>query len=196
MAQFALPTGLLGRVAGLVMARRPSNQRRNAWTLQLLAIQPHERVLELGFGPGWAIARAAMLATRGKIVGVDPSEVMRTQALRRNRTAVHRGQVELRKGTVGDLAGAAPFHKAYAVNLFMFWPEPVSVLREVAALLVPGGVVALTVQPRQVNATDADTGVAAQRMAAALGAAGFRDIRTEVLALRPVGAACCLGTRP
>ena len=52
--QFSRPTGLLGRVAGLIMATRPSNLERNMRTLALADIQPEDRVLEIGFGPGVA----------------------------------------------------------------------------------------------------------------------------------------------
>jgi hypothetical protein len=36
VAQFGHPSGMLGRIAGAVMARRPSNRERNAWTVRLL----------------------------------------------------------------------------------------------------------------------------------------------------------------
>lgn len=72
------------------MATRPSNLERNMRTLALVDIQPDDRVLEIGFGPGIAIERAAELARRGKVIGVDHSELMLRQASRRNATC-HRG---------------------------------------------------------------------------------------------------------
>jgi len=50
LSQFGRPSGALGALAGAVMAHRGSNQRRNAWTVQLLDIQPDDRVLEIGYG--------------------------------------------------------------------------------------------------------------------------------------------------
>lgn len=82
--QFGHPTGPLGHVAGWIMARRGSNQARNAWTLELLEIGPAHRVLELGFGPGQAISRLAPGLTTGCIVGLDHSAAMLAQARRRN----------------------------------------------------------------------------------------------------------------
>jgi hypothetical protein len=41
---------LLGRVIGRGMARH--NEREARWTVDLLAIEPDARVLEIGFGPG------------------------------------------------------------------------------------------------------------------------------------------------
>jgi len=51
--QFHKPTRFLGRVAGWIMANRPSNIERNRWTVDLLNVQPSDHVLEIGFGPDW-----------------------------------------------------------------------------------------------------------------------------------------------
>ena len=50
--QFGRPTGIVGRLVGLVMATRTSNRERNRRTIELLQIQPDDRVLEIGYGPG------------------------------------------------------------------------------------------------------------------------------------------------
>jgi DNA-binding CsgD family transcriptional regulator len=47
-AQFGRPTGLWGSAAGLLMAHRPSNRRRNAWAVSLLDVRRDDRVLEIG----------------------------------------------------------------------------------------------------------------------------------------------------
>ena len=53
--QFGNPHGPLGRLAGRIMATRGSNIERNRWTVDLLELKPHHRVLEVGYGPGLAI---------------------------------------------------------------------------------------------------------------------------------------------
>jgi hypothetical protein len=55
-SQFHRPAGLLGRVVGWIMANRPSNIERSRWTVDLLNVQPTDHVLEIGFGPGLALA--------------------------------------------------------------------------------------------------------------------------------------------
>ena len=95
VAQFGQPTGIVGRLVGLVMARRPSNRERNRRTIELLQIRDGDRVLEIGFGPGLAIEMAARLARSGKVVGVDHSDVMLRQASHRNRAAIAAGRVQL-----------------------------------------------------------------------------------------------------
>ncbi len=197
LGQFRHPSGALGAVAGVVMAHRDSNRRRNAWTVQLLDLQPGDHVLEIGYGPGLSIQRAAELAPLGRVVGIDHSEVMLRQARRRNRRAVASGQVRLVRGGVADLAGQpAEYHKVLAVNVFMFWPDPVAALRQVAGVMQPQARVALTMQPRGRGATNEHTRVAGERMAAALRDAGFTEVQVHALPLEPVDAACALGTWP
>ncbi len=50
--QFKRPSGTLGWLAGFIMASRPSNKKRNRWTLDFLDIQPTDHIFELGCGPG------------------------------------------------------------------------------------------------------------------------------------------------
>jgi GNAT superfamily N-acetyltransferase len=50
MRIFGRPKGILGRLGGIILAR--TNQPCNAWVIDLLGIQPHDSVLEVGFGPG------------------------------------------------------------------------------------------------------------------------------------------------
>jgi SAM-dependent methyltransferase len=192
--QFGNPSGPLGALASFIMQVRPSNRERNARTLALLDIQPGERVLELGFGPGVAIERAAALALHGAVAGVDHSALMLRQATRRNAKAIESGRMDLRLGTAERLPDfGSRFDKVFAVNVYMFWREPVSVLRGVHATMKPGATIALTFQPRRRGATEEDTRSGAARMASALRDAGFTEVRVELLEMRPVSAACVLG---
>lgn len=192
--QFGKPSGPLGLLAGLIMLLRPSNRLRNLRTLELLELQPADRVLEVGFGPGVSVARAAELTPSGKVVGIDHSELMLRQARRRNARAIRAGRVELLLGSAEALPRFdAPFDKVLAVNVFMFWNDPVSVLRGLRLAIKEGGVIALTLQPRRRGATADDTRAAAERMAASLRAAGFAEVQVEILEMAPVAAACVLG---
>ena len=140
VGQFHRPHGFGGRAAGWVMAKRGSNRERNIWAVGLLDVQPHDRVLEIGFGPGIAIQELARQATSGLVVGVDHSEVMVRQAQKRNAAAVRAGRVDLRLGSAEALPGFdEPFDKILAVNSLMFWDDPVARLKELHDLLRPGG---------------------------------------------------------
>jgi ubiquinone/menaquinone biosynthesis C-methylase UbiE len=175
------------------MGRRSSNVARNRWAVQLLDVQPTDRVIELGCGPGVAIAALAARATRGLVVGVDHSQVMIGQARRRNRAAIRAGRVRLVHSPVERLSiGDGPFDAALAVNTVGMWPDPTARLRELARLLAPGGRIALVSQPRCPGATAATSAAAANELAGLLTEAGFERLRTELLDLDPP-AACVLG---
>ncbi|HEX6343795.1 class I SAM-dependent methyltransferase [Umezawaea sp.] len=193
VAQFHRPTGAAGHVAGWIMGRRSSNVARNHWAVRLLAVGPTERVVELGCGPGVALAALAARASGGLVVGVDHSEVMIRQARRRTRAAVRAGRVRLVHAPVEGLSTVdGPFDAALAVNTVGMWPDPVVRLRELARLLRPGGRVALVSQPRGAGATAATSATAATELTGLLADAGFERLRTEVLDLDPP-AVCVLG---
>jgi putative CocE/NonD family hydrolase len=177
-SQTARPAGLLGLLVGklLVLANRGINR----WTVAALEIEPGDRVLELGFGPGFSIREVAKLAREGLVAGVDHSEVMVREARRRNASAIRRGRVDLRQGTVSELPFAdGAFDKVLAVNSVQLWPRRVEVLREVCRVMRSGGRIALTFgQPTWVITEGAMKALGLQTVAD-LGAAGFREPRME-----------------
>src|SRR5687767_10454457 len=154
VAQFGRPRGVAGRLVGWTMATRSSNRERNAWVVALLDIAPTDRVLEIGFGPGVAVGRAASRATDGLVCGVDHSEVMVGQARRRNAAAVGAGRVDLRLGTADRLPSFGDqFDKILAVNSMGFWDDPDRCLEVLRTMLRPGGRIAIASQPRCPGAT-------------------------------------------
>jgi ubiquinone/menaquinone biosynthesis C-methylase UbiE len=196
LAQFHHPTGAVGHAVGWFMSRRSSNVARNRWAVQLLDVQPTDRVLELGCGPGVAIAALAARAVRGLVVGVDHSQVMIGQARRRNAPAVRAGRVRLIHGPVEKLSlDDGPFDAALAVNTVGMWPDSSTRLRELGRLLRPGGRIAVVSQPRCPGATAATSAVAAAELEALLSEAGFEHFRTDLLGLDPP-AACVLAHVP
>lgn len=180
------PRGFLGQLNGLLFAYRGSNRRRNRWVVGLLDVQPTDRILEVGFGPGIAIAEFARRAAEGHVVGVDHSAVMVAQARRRNAAAVRSGRVELIQASVAALPRfALPFDVALAVNTVGMWPEPVQRLTELRALLRPGGRIALVSQPRCPGATAETSARAATELGDLLTRAGFVGLTVATLPLHP-----------
>jgi ubiquinone/menaquinone biosynthesis C-methylase UbiE len=194
--QFGHPRGIAGRVVGWVMAHRRSNQQRNRWVVSLLDVQPTDRVLEIGFGPGVAIAELAGRATRGQVYGIDRSEVMVQQAGRRNAAAIRAHRVHLAHASVDQLPSFDdPLDAILAVNSVEFWPNTVERLRQLRRLLRPGGRIALATQPRCPGATQGTTARAAQDLKDLLTQAGFTQIQAETLGLDPP-VACVLANNP
>ena len=175
------------------MTLRPSNRKRNVWAVSLMDVQPSNRVLEIGFGPGIAIREIAGRATSGQVVGIDRSAVMRAQAARRNSAAIRAGRVSLMVASIDDPPALdGPFDKILAVNNLGMWSEPVLRLKELAGLLSGGGLIAIVSQPRCPGATAETTAAGARQIVEALEAAGLAAVRVETLDLEPP-VACVIG---
>ena len=195
-AQFGRPTGFWGSIAGKIMALTPSNQDRIHWTISLLDIRPDDRLLEIGFGPGFAIELVSKIASEGFIAGVDHSEVMVRQAGKRNARAIRDGKVVLRHGSVPNLPKFnEPFDKIFTINSIHFWNEPIDCLKELRKLLRPGGLIAVTLQPRSRSATDEATNEIGKEIAMNLERAGFSQVRLEIRQSKPISVACGLGIK-
>jgi ubiquinone/menaquinone biosynthesis C-methylase UbiE len=151
VSQFGHPRGAAGRVVGWVMAHRRSNRQCNSWVVSLLDVQPTDRVLEIGFGPGLAIAELSRrLGDSGHVCGIDQSEVMLSQATRHNAAAIRAGRVTLTRASVDQLPPTlgGSFVAVIAVNSLGFWPAPAERLVELRRRLAPGGRTAVASQPR------------------------------------------------
>ena len=145
-SQFGNPRGLIGHLAGIIMAYE--NRSRNLWTLSLLEIGPADQVLEIGFGTGWAIQQASRMAVNSLVAGVDRSKTMLAQANFRNRNGIKSGRVDLRLGTAASIPFEdEQFDKASAVNSFHEWGEALPGLMEARRVLKPGGLLAIVEHP-------------------------------------------------
>jgi ubiquinone/menaquinone biosynthesis C-methylase UbiE len=137
------PSGLLGGLMGPLM--NWSHHPLSRWTIEMMNIQPHSSILDIGCGGGMTIKEMARLATGGFVAGVDYSEIMVRQALRRNSAAVKAERVAVKSGDISNLPFEdAVFDLACAIESFNYWPEPVAGLKEVYRVLKDGGLVAIT----------------------------------------------------
>jgi ubiquinone/menaquinone biosynthesis C-methylase UbiE len=168
LRMFGRPRGLLGRVGGCIMAH--TKRTFTPWAIGLLEIQPGDRVLEVGFGPGAAIRRLAESTPAGFIAGVDPSREMLQQARTRNAKALRAGRVDLRQGSAECLPFEEhSFDKVLSINSLQVWSDTRTGLREIHRVLKKGGQLALgfTVHSRQSRTGLVET----------LAAAGFGEVR-------------------
>ena len=196
VAQFRQPTGTLGRLAGFTMAHRPSNVRRNAFTIDLLEIEPDDDVLELGYGPGLAIELASRRIVGGRIIGIDHSAVMQRQATRRNAAAIAAGKVRLLVGDLLDPSNPLPsFDKIYSVNVVQFWPEPRQIFAELSRRLKPGGRIATTYMPRIGKDKPGQARAHARDLEHMLSELGFGERQTHWLMLEPTPALCVVARK-
>ena len=184
--QFRTPTGFFGRLVGTIMAR--GNVLKQGWTVSLLNLQAEEHILEIGFGPGVAIQYAAQQAVTGQVAGIDSSDTMVQVARKRNAAAIKSGRVDLRQGEVSSLPYPdASFEKAFTIHCLYFWVKPIESLKEVRRVLKPGGLLAVTILPkekwpqgRRTPPPDVFTLYSGSEVVQLLSSAGFRDVRVEM----------------
>jgi SAM-dependent methyltransferase len=146
------PTGLIGWLIGHRMRRQHAPETH--WSVDLLHIQPTDRVLEIGFGVGAGLRLLLQQAIQGHVTGIDLSATMLQAASRRNRAALAHHQLALLRGDIAHL----PFHnqqfdKILSIHTFYFWPEPGAICQHLIKLLAHGGRLVSTCATAHTTAT-------------------------------------------
>jgi SAM-dependent methyltransferase len=194
-AQFRRPHGLLGALAGWIMGRRSSNRARTAATIDKLGLVAGQRLLEIGFGPGLGLARAAQLGAQ--VVGLEHSTTMIRQATARNAAQVADGSIQLIEGDAQALPeDLGRFDRIVGINVHMFWSDPEATIRDLVAHLHPRGRLALTLQPRAPGSDDDAVKRAESTLVQLMEGAGLSPVRASRIELQPVDAVCVIGERP
>ena len=129
--------GVLGRVIAFIMARETRSQ--NLRVMDALGIDRSDQILDLGCGHGRSLTELAARAATGRVVGVDPSELMVEIAAQRNRALIEATRVEVILATVESLPFPDDaFDKVICVHVLYFWKDLDISLREIARVLKPG----------------------------------------------------------
>ena len=194
---FAHPEGVLGRFAARLMA--VAGRRRSQEVLLRLDLRPSDRVLEIGFGAGDDLARAsARVGPTGSVSGIDSSKTLVGQARRRFRAVIAQGRMVVTLASADDPFpfpdGA--FTKAFSINSFQFWADPVASLQELHRVLVPGAKVILAVQPKGELATTTTPAAMLEILTQALQRAGFDHTQGSLCPMRPRAVAIVQALRP
>jgi ubiquinone/menaquinone biosynthesis C-methylase UbiE len=167
---------------------------RSRWVLNLLDVKPTDHLLGIGFGPGTEIARVAKRADRGFVAGIDPSELMVRQAMRRNRSFLHTGRVRLQRASMGSIPYPDDsFDKAWGLNCIQFSTDLPHDLAEIRRVLRPAGMAAFGVQPLWKGATNETAARLGQDLEEAMTDAGFGPVSTEQRRSPPRTAVCVIG---
>jgi ubiquinone/menaquinone biosynthesis C-methylase UbiE len=181
---FGLPKGVLGIIAGWLMGRMSVDL--NEWAVSMFDVQPNDRVLEIGFGPGVGIQKIAELAVHGFVSGIDPSGVMIRQASKRNADSISAGRVGLIEGSVSSLPYEdRSFDKVLSVNNIMLWPELEKNMKEVRRVMKPGGRLVIALNPRWAKTTQ-DVEDMGREIVEHVSRGGFVHTNTEFRKLKPV----------
>lgn len=141
---------------------------RLVWTVDLLAIERDDQVLEIGCGHGVAVSLVCdRLGAGGCITAIDRSPKMISMAARRNADHVAAGVARFQTTSLHEADfGDAQFDKIFAVHVGVFLRgRPARELDVVKAHLAPGGTFTVVDQPLAADSAEPT----ANKLAATLG---------------------------
>jgi SAM-dependent methyltransferase len=144
---------------------------RLVWAVEMLAVQPVDRLLEVGCGHGVAVSLVCERLNGGHILAIDRSAKMIEMAARRNAAHVAAGRAAFQVAALheADLGGQL-FDTIFAIHVpVLLRGDPRCELEIIAAHLRPGG---RFVQPFQ-SLEPASTEATADRLAGVLAGHGF-----------------------
>lgn len=186
---FSKPDGILGMIAGRIMALE--NRKLNAWTVSLLGLKSHDHILEIGYGSGMCMERILKKHTNINIDGVDVSETMRKQASKRLEDKIVNQQVHLMTGDIVEITlPDQAYDKIITVNNYTIWDHPKKGLENVFGALKSNGKIAITMQPREENASSAKTRMFAKQIFNDLTNCSFSNIKIHFKRIRPELSVC------
>lgn len=121
---------------------------RLIWAVDILAVHPADRILEIGCGTGAAAALVCEQIDSGCLVAIDQSATAIRRAEQRNRHSVHTGKVQFLTTALSNAQLVDNcFDKVFAVNVNVFWQQPAAELLVVRRVLAAGGRLLLCFQP-------------------------------------------------
>jgi ubiquinone/menaquinone biosynthesis C-methylase UbiE len=133
------PSGLIGRYI-MTKIFNNGNADLNVFVKENLDLQPEDRVLEIGFGPGKLINEMATITIKGIVEGVDFSNAMLKQAEIVNKQHISSGRVILHKRECVSLPfDNEVFDKLCSTNTLYFWKTPQNYFAEMYRVIKPGG---------------------------------------------------------
>lgn len=98
---------------------------RFRWAVETLAVEPGDRLLEIGGGPGVAASLVCERLDGGSLLLIDRSATAIERTRRRNPEHVASRRLALETVDVADFdPGKARFDKVFAVNVNVFWTTP------------------------------------------------------------------------
>ena len=116
------------------------NGKANRQAIEMLAPRPDERVLDVGFGGGAALAAILRRGPDSVAAGAEISETMLERGRRRFRREIRQYRLQLVRGAADGLPFPdRSFDAALSVHTLYFWPDPTAGFAELHRLLRPGG---------------------------------------------------------
>lgn len=184
--QLRRPTGVFGRAVMTRLLNRGNTPMIEA-TLERLDLRPDTPYLDVGFGGGLAIRRAAERVSAAPLYGTDYSADVVVAGQRRLRDLIAAGRLTLLQADAADMPlRDGLVQRISTTNTVYFLPDLDRAMAELHRLLGPGGelVIGYTGADKMTRygaVTRGFTLIRAEALEASLAAAGFVDVETQAL---------------
>lgn len=159
---------------------------RLTYAVELLDVQPGDRLLELGCGHGVAVSLVCERLDGGRIVALDRSAKMTDATRKRNAVWIERGTASVLTTSLDEAdLGRAAFDKVFGVHFpVLLRGEPSRELDVIRGCLAHGGTLHVIFQPFSAGQVDATV----TRLRTVLDGQGFpvADVRRRAASPAPV----------
>jgi ubiquinone/menaquinone biosynthesis C-methylase UbiE len=137
--QLRKPSGYFGKLVSLLLQVR--NKQFYLKIIQDLEIKNGDKIFEIGYVPGAGIKMIMEVTKDCLIQGIDFSELMYNQAVKRNIKFVNNDKVKL---SFGDFLTSETeqekYNKIFCVNVIYFWSDLNLVFGKIFAMLKKDGI--------------------------------------------------------
>ena len=136
--QFKKPSGLFGMISSRIMIN--NNMAQYERLIKELNLQPGDKLLEIGYGPGVGINKVAMACPSCIIHGIDFSRLMFIRATKYNKQLIDNHTMQLQYGDfLNTPLASTDYDKIFCLNVVYFWNELHEPFKKVFSLLKAGG---------------------------------------------------------
>ncbi len=145
--QLRQPEGEEGIKTGTWM--NEGNVNMNLATIEALAAQPHDQILEIGMGNGYFVKDIVGVHESIKYTGCDFSEVMVQESIKNNQSWIDKGQVAFYYNSAEQLPlPDKQFNKIFTLNTIYFWEDHGKILAELRRVLTNDGTLMIVLRPK------------------------------------------------
>jgi cyclopropane fatty-acyl-phospholipid synthase-like methyltransferase len=177
-AQFKKPSGLFGLFSSNIMIK--GNKAHYERLIKDLDLQPDDKLLEIGYGPGVGINMIARACGSCTIHGIDFSKLMYRRARKYNKLYIDNDAMVLQQGDFLRTAVVSnEYDKIFCLNVVYFWNDLEEPFKKVLSLLKTGGLFHIYMANKDALKKAPDTVFnkhSIEQVIEALKSAGFKNV--------------------
>ncbi|MDD5796186.1 MAG: class I SAM-dependent methyltransferase [Oscillospiraceae bacterium] len=172
------PKGFWGKM--MIRSMNKGHYGVTGWGLNHIDIEEDFTILDVGCGGGKTVSRLSKTAVKGKVYGIDYSQLAVKKSKKFNKKAIKRNQVQIDEGSVSKLPYIDNmFDLVTAVETYYFWPDKINDLKEIYRVLKPKGKLLLVFEMCK-NESEPDKWAEVEKLAK-IKAVSEQEIRNNLL---------------